>query len=260
MTIQDGHSASIGSSSNLAWRVWTTIPKRWFSWVAPYRDAVIGALADSAAWNYTLIGYAKAQTRLATAYGIWLDILCYDFLRGTLTRGGLQDDAFRALIRATILQERVTRAGMIAAVTKLTGSAPWLFEPWNTGDTGAYGNSARGLICGGQFGYGVGRGGYGSMHLPAQAFMQIHRTTPSGVPSVDGYVGTIGGYGGGSIEYVGNTTQLAGITDDLIETLVNITKPTGSIMWIAFTPAAEILTSDAGLTLTDDSGHTLTNI
>lgn len=237
MTIQSGYSAPLGSSDNIGWRVWTKIPRRWFAWIAPVRDAVIGGVADSAAWNYTLIAYAKAQQRLATAYGVWLDVFAFDFLGGTLTRNGLQDDAFRALIRATILQERVTRAGMVAAVTSLTGNTPWVFEPWNAGDTGGYSNAAQGQICT-QFGYGVGKGGYGSMALPAQTFMTVYRGAPSGVPDVDGYGGVIGGYGSGAIEYVGGDTELSGITDDVIFQLINLTKPTGVVVWTRFDEVA----------------------
>ena len=191
-------------------------------------------MSDSAEWSYSLIGYAKAQTRLATAYGVWLDILCFDFLGGWLIRNGLLDDTFRAVIRATILQERVTRLGMTQAISAITGNAPAIFEPWNTGDTGGLSNHAAGVICGGQFGYGVGNGGYGNMHMPAQFLMKVHRTTPSGVPNVDGYGGDIGGYGVGAIEYVGNNTILEGVTDDLIYQMINITRPTGTIGWIAF--------------------------
>lgn len=128
----------IGSSDNIVSRVKRLIPNRWFQYVAPYRDAVLGGLADSSAWLYGFIGYAKAQTRLSTAYGIWLDIFAFDFLGRTLIRSGANDATFRAIIRATILQERVTRAGMIDAVTKLVGAPPQMFEPWNPRDTGAY--------------------------------------------------------------------------------------------------------------------------
>lgn len=249
--------STTGSSDDILSRVKRLIPSRWFAWVAPYRDAIIGGLSDSAAWNYTLIGYAKAQTRLATAYGVWLDILCFDFLGGVLTRGGMLDDAFRAVIKATILQERVTRPGMINAVMKVTGLAPTIFEPWNTGDTGAYGNKAIGQICGGQFGYGVGNGGYGNMNLTAQSLMQVYRSAPSGVPDVDGYDGAIGGYGVGAIEYVGSTTQLEGITDEVIYKVINLTKATGSIVWVAFTNPPQFLTDDSFNPLTDDSGHKL---
>jgi hypothetical protein len=221
---------STGDKVDILSRVKQLIPKRWFKWVAPYRDAIIGGLSDSAAWNYTLVTYARAQTRVATAYGIWLDIIAYDFLGRFLTRNNAADDTFRVIIRATILQERVTRKGMIAAVTALTGKAPSVFEPWNTGDTGAY--SGPGFTCG-QFGYGVGNGGYGSMGLPCQVFMQVHRGAGSGVPGVDGYGGPSGGYGQGAIAYVGQSSELSGVTNDMIYKLINMTKPTGSTTWVA---------------------------
>lgn len=223
-----------GSSSDILSRVKRLLPTGWFSSTASVRDAVVGALSDAASWCYALTGYAKAQQRLATAYGIWLDILCYDFLGPYLTRGALNDGAFRALIKATILQERVTRAGMIAAVTAITSKAPQVFEPWNTGDTGAYSSSsATGFKCG-QFGYGVGTGGYGNMNLPGQAFMILHRGVPGGVPTVGGYGSPNAGYGVGQREYVGPYIQQVDIPDSVILDVVNKTKPTGTTMWVAF--------------------------
>src|SRR5258708_29848594 len=35
--------------------------------------------------------YARAQSRLSTAYGIWLDIFAYDFLGRFLIRNGVED-------------------------------------------------------------------------------------------------------------------------------------------------------------------------
>jgi hypothetical protein len=246
-----------GSSTDLTTRVKQLVPKRWFRWVAPYRDAIIGGLSDSASWNYGLIAYARAQTRLATAYGIWLDIFAYDFLGRFLTRSNAQDDTFRRIIRATILQERVTRAGMINAVTMLTSNAPRIFEPWNTFDTGAYTglpNTPRyGSMC-----YDVGQGGYGNMLLNDQAFINVARGSGSGVPNVDGYNNTIAGYGVGSIEYVGLKSELWGITDAMIYQLISMTKPTGTTMWVAFQPGQATITTEAGVVLTDDAGHPLT--
>ena len=250
---------TIGDSANIVDRVKQEIPKRWFRWVAPYRDAIIGGLADLAAWNYNLIGYARAQTRLASAYGIWLDIFCFDFLGRFLTRHKIAGDAFRLVIRSTILQERVTRAGMTNAITMLTGNAPSIFEPWNTGDTGAYSapGGANAPNQYGSMGYNVGQGGYGNMNLPAQVFMKITRGSGSGIPGVEGYGGSIAGYGIGAMEYVGLSSELSGITDDMIYQIINLTKPTGSICWIAFQPSIPVLTTDAGVVLTDDAGNPL---
>lgn len=230
-----------GSNVDIIARVKQLIPKRWFRFVAPYRDAILGGLADSASWNYGLIIYARAQTRLATAYGVWLDIFAFDFLGRTMTRNNAPDDAFRALIRATILQERVTRAGMTAAITALTGNVPGVFEPWNAGDTGAYSAPGPTGVKYGSMGYGVGHGGYGNMNLPGQVFLKITRGAPSGIPSVGGWGNTVEGWGVGTVEYAGALTALAGITNAMIYQLINLTKPTGSTMWTAigvFPPGA----------------------
>jgi hypothetical protein len=147
----------------------------------------------------------------------------------------MTDVIFRNVIRATILQERVTRAGMINAVTALVGSAPAIFEPWNTNDTGAY-SGIDGKKYG-SMGYGVGRGGYGNMNLPAQTFIKVTRGLPSGIPNVGGYKpggGSVGGYGVGAEEYVGPLVPLNGVTNDMIYRLISMTKPTGTTCWVAF--------------------------
>ena len=251
-----------GSSADIVSRVKQEIPKRWFSFVAPYRDAILGGLADSASWCFGLIGYARAQTRLASAYGIWLDIFAYDFLGLFLTRNNAEDNVFRALIRATILQERVTRPGMVNAITTITGgNVPMVFEPWNTFDTGAYSapGGARAPNQYGSMGYNVGRGGYGNMNLPGQVFIQIVRGFGSGVPSVVGYGNAPGGYGVGNIEYVGPSSELWGVTDAMIYDLINKTKPTGTTCWVAFQTPTDVLTSEAGIILTGDAGAELTS-
>jgi hypothetical protein len=257
-------STVTGSSNNILSRVKRLIPNRWFKFAAPYRDAVLGGLSDSAAWNYGLILYARAQTRLATAYGVWLDILAFDFLGRALLRNNVNDDIFRATIRATILQERVTRNGMISAMTALTGNVPVIFEPWNTFDTGAYsGIKAAGGVQYGSMGYGVGRGGWGNMNLPGQVFMQVGRGVPAGIPNVGGYGSTVDGYGVGQIEYSGPLLTQVGITDALINQVITQTRPTGTTAWVAIEEFAIVfgLTSESGgqPLLTDELGPQLTS-
>lgn len=248
-----------GSPDDIVQRVKRVIPRKWWLWVAPIRDAIIGGLSDIAAWSYNLIAYARAQSRLSTSYGIWLDIFAFDFVGHFLIRNGAQDDTFRRIIRSTILQERVTRPGMVNAITMLTSNAPVIFEPWNTADTGAY-TGLPGTPRYGSMGYNVGHGGYGNMNLPAQAFITIIRGAGAGVPGVSGYGNNISGYGIGAIEYVGKTSELSGITDPIIFDLINKTKPTGTTIWVAFAPPVTELTTDSGVLLTtDDGSQILTN-
>jgi hypothetical protein len=219
-----------GDATDLLERVKRLIPFRWFQWAAPLRDAIVGGLSDCAAKGYSFILYTRQQSRLATATGIWLDILCYDFLRRHLLRRGTSDTVFRNTIQATILQERVTRKGMNAALTALLNIPPFIFEPWSTNDAGAYNT--------GNFAYGMA-GGWGSLQLPGQVFIKVSRVGigPSGVPNVAGWFrgqGSIGvgGYGQGAIEYVSGVTPTIGVTDADIYQIIANTKPTGVTCWV----------------------------
>jgi hypothetical protein len=233
-----------GDSADILDRVKKLLPARWFAWVAPNRDAILGALSDIGAWCYSWIIYARLQSRIATGTDIWLDIISLDFLGRAILRQGASDSVFRALITATILKERVTRHGMFQAVKTLTGNDPVIFEPWSAGDAGAYSNFSLAQSYG-QMGYGVGRGGYGSYQFPGQVFMKVIRGASSGVPSVTGYGYGYGGYKGsdvvsgqasfgGQIEFIGSYTRLVGITDQQIENLITYTKPSGTTVWLQF--------------------------
>lgn len=135
-------------SASLADRIVRLLPSRWFSTPAPVRDAIIGGISDLLAWAWWLIGYAKAQTRLATASGIFIDIFAFDYLGLTITRRtGEVDPFYSARVGKELLRERVTRAGMAQAILDLTGSAPVIIEPW------------LGLDCGG-WTTGVGSGAF----------------------------------------------------------------------------------------------------
>jgi hypothetical protein len=214
-----------GSASDLLCRLQRVIPFRWFSNPAPNYLAVAQALLDNCVNAFNLVSYARLQTRLATATGPWLDIFVKDFLGRFIARQGASDSVFRAIARATILQERVTRAGMINAITQLVNSTPIIFEPWNPNDTGAWGV--------GNLAYNKA-GGYGSIQLPGQTFMRVSRSGlgATGIPSVDGYQGYLGGYGVGQIQYAGATASEIGVTDQDIYDMILATKPTGSTVWV----------------------------
>lgn len=212
-----------GDVDDILTRLYGLLPP-WFpdQGSAPVLDGVLTAIATTLAFVYSLYAYAQLQTRIATATDAFLDLIAYDFLGFILQRNGASDTAFRPSIQATILQERVTRAGMISALTALTGKTPIIFEPWNTGDTGAYG--------GPMIGYGAA-GAYGSMNLPGQVFITAYRGAGSGVPGIGGYGSALGGYGVGSLEYIGPDIELSGVTDDDIYDEIAITKPTGVTAW-----------------------------
>jgi hypothetical protein len=217
-----------GDANDILRRVKAVIPFYWFASVAPLRDAVLGGLADGAAWCYGWITYARQQARIATATGPWLDLIAYDFLGRFLRRKGRADSVFRTLIQATILKERVTRSGMINALTQLTGYVPVIVEPWNTGDLGGYGMPT--------LGYGVA-GGWGSMKLPGQIFLTVYLGGgESGALQVGGYGTPAIGYGVGINAYVGAPIEGVGVTNADIYATILATKPTGVICWTRIIP------------------------
>lgn len=219
---------AIGDSKNILLRVLGVLPRRWFKWGASYRDALAGGLSDLGAWCYNWIGYARLQTRLATATGVWLDIFCYDFLARNLLRNGAIDSSFRTLIQATILKERVTRKGMFRAIKTLTGNNPVIFEPWNTGDTGAWSdnNSYQNMAW-------DTTGGWGEMSLQGQVLITVTRGVGSGIANVNGLDGYQGGWDQGSIEFVSDSGGAGsiGVTNAQIYQLIVYTKPTGVTVW-----------------------------
>lgn len=213
-----------GDSTDILERVKKVIPRRWFAWIAPIFAAAFGGVSDQFAWGYAWIVYTRQQSRVATSTGIFLDIIAFDFLGRFLGRKGAADGAFRAQIIATILKERVTRAGMANALGILTGSAPDIFEPWNTLDTGAYG--VPGTLAYGQ------AGGWGSMVLPGQVFIKVRHGVGVPIQNVGGYGNYPGGYSRGSEEYSSPAQIFAATDTGQIENMIVTTKPTGVIVWV----------------------------
>ena len=126
-------------------RMRAVIPVRWFPDEAPILNGVLSGLGAAWAWAFDLLSHVKAQTRLATASGVWLDVIAQDFCGARLMRrGGEGDDAFRNRIRRELLRERGTRSAVVAVLEDLTGRTPDVFEPGLTSDTGGYNSAAGG--------------------------------------------------------------------------------------------------------------------
>ena len=115
---------------------------------------------------------------------------------------------------------------MIDALTDLTGKAPYVFEPWNPGDTGAWDV--------GTFAWDIA-GGWGDTCLPAQAFVNVI-PPGAGIPSAPGWDIALGWDVGGMW---GDMNMIDGtITDQDIYDTINKTRPTGAIVWTQLFPVA----------------------
>jgi hypothetical protein len=128
-----------GDQQDMLARLRAVLPTRWFPERAPVLDGLLGGLAAGWSWAYQQLQYVKAQTRVATATDIWLDIIANDFFGNRLVRRtGQSDAAFRNRIQLELFRERGTRSAIVAILRDLTGREPCIFEPARSTDTGGY--------------------------------------------------------------------------------------------------------------------------
>lgn len=191
---------------------------------APVVQGLLQGLAYAGAYVYSLLSYARLQTRIKSATDGWLDMIAADFFGSILLRAANQsDDSFRARILINLFRERATRAGLIRVLQDLTGRTPVVIEPTRPADTGAYGGP---LI-----GYGYA-GAYGSMSMPFQAFVIAYRPLGTGIPSVAGYGISTGGYGQASqAEWASLSMIQGGVADADIYAAIEATRPAGTTVW-----------------------------
>lgn len=216
----------IGDKADMAGRIRQMLPARWFADQSPVLDAVLGGLGQSWAGIYGLLQQVKAQARIATADGIFLDIASQDYLgAGLPRRAGEADAAFSSRLRLNLLAPRATRAAVVEAVTNLTGRNPVVFEPLNATDTGGY-NASNG--------YGVA-GGYGSLSMPYQFLLTVYRPNDLPANHAGGYGVGPGGYGAAPMFYA-SAAELAGnVSDADIYAAIASVTPTSAIAWTRLT-------------------------
>jgi hypothetical protein len=215
---------AVGDQNDFVSRLKSLLPNGWFSDTAPVLDAVLNGLAYCLAFIYSLIAYAKLQTRIATATDGFLDLVGFDYFGSFISRRlNETDTSWRARIFQNLLRPKATRQSIINLLTDLTGNIPFVFEPWRPLDCGAYGKN----ICG----YGVA-GGYGSLAVPYQAFVRAYRPLGQGIPYVAGYGNPEGAYSTASTGAWANLSQVAGaVTDADIYAAIADAKVEGTLVW-----------------------------
>lgn len=218
----------VGDTQDILSRLKAVLPARWFPDATPVLDAVLYGLATAWSWCFGLIGYVRAQTRIATATDVWLDIVAEDFFGSTLTRrSGEDDEALRLRIQQAMFQGHATRSALAGALTDITGRAPIIFEPARTTDTGGYGGTAAGPA--GLY-YGEA-GGWGSLNLPFQCFVTAFRPNGSGIAMIEGWGATAAGYGVGAMQYATLAMVQGQVTDPDIHAAIAAVMPAATIAW-----------------------------
>lgn len=218
-----GSQNKTGGAGDMLARLKMVLPARWFGDATPVLDIVLGGLASLWAGLYALIGFARTQTRIATSSGAFLDIAALDYLGdGFARRAGETDAAFSARIRANLLAPRATRAALTAALVAETGREPYLFEPFNTGDTGGYSSNTLGYNT---------TGGYGSLLLPYQVFVTAFRPVVVSVGNNGGYNFGPGGYGNAPMAWSDLANDPGLITDAEIYAAIVAVLPVNAVAW-----------------------------
>jgi hypothetical protein len=242
-----------GDTADMVARIKSVLPPTWFpDSGSPVLDGLINGLASGLAQSYALLAYVKQQSRIATASGVWLDIIAGDFFPGFIVRRTAESDtSLRNRINLEMFRRKGTRPAMVQTLTDLTGRAPVIFEPNNTGDTGGYGT-------GGTMGYGVS-GGYGSLLLPFQVFVTALRPLGTGIPTVAAYAseagstltapgGYPGGYGAGAVEYGSLAFVATDVADTDILNALNDVRPAATVAWVRITSALSTPTPPGAVT------------
>jgi hypothetical protein len=215
-----------GDQADFFARIKARMPTGWFGSSSPILDALLSGIASAFVTVYAAYQYLLAQTRLQTSTDGWLDISAADYFgeSGLPRLQNETDAAYRTRIKINIIRERGTRAAVTKILTDLTGRAPVIIEPTRPQDTGAYGYAA---------GYGVA-GAYGSLLLTYQAFVTAYRPSGSGIPLVQGYGTSPGGYSTPSrAEYASLGSMTTGVTDAAIYAAIASVLPAATIAWVA---------------------------
>jgi hypothetical protein len=217
----------IGDQQDFFARIKARMPSGWFGTDSPILDALLAGIASAFVAVYAAYQYLLAQTRLQTSTDGWLDISAADYFgENGLRRLQNETDAnYRTRIKINIVRERGTRAAITKILTDLTGRAPTIVEPTRPQDTGAYRS--------GGIGYGVA-GAYGSLLLNYQAFVTAYRPAGSGLPYIQGYGTSPGGYATPSRAAYANIGDMTtGVTDAAIYAAIASVIPAATIAWVA---------------------------
>lgn len=217
----------IGDIADMAGRLLALLPAGWFGDTTPVLTALLQGLGAAFSRFWSLLQAVILQTRIKTATGMFLDLISADFFGVRLLRFVDESDAaFQTRVLQALLRPRATRSALTTALLQLTGSAPVIFEPARTTDTGGYTIGGIGYGSGtGATGFESG-GGWGSLALPYQFFITVFRPAGGGIAELAGY-GT-----GGIPVYASLSMEVTGIADSFIQAAVPPLLPAGTTAWM----------------------------
>lgn len=207
------------------------LPRTWFPDEAPVLDGILFGIAGTMTWAFGLLSFVRAQGRIATASGLFLDIAAYDYLGNRIRRRDGEADAFfRLRLLRQILRPKTTRQSVSDALFDLTGHRPLIFEPGRPADTGGWDTPA--------FAFNAA-GGWGSRRLPYQAFLTGYRVTGGGPPHISGFDNAPGSWGPGSFAMQSPAALLMNISDQNMDEAIASTISANTVVWRRYRPPVE---------------------
>jgi hypothetical protein len=213
-----------GSDDDIKSRMISVHPLGWFPDEDPVRDVATSGLAWAYGRIWDFLMFVKAQTRLKTTAGAFLDLYALDFFGLRFRRRpGQNDDAFRAAVAKEIVRERVTRTGLVNAVADISGQKVIAWEPWHGGDCGGYDTNKLAYDDTGR---------WGSLDHPRQIFLDAVQPKGEGIKHSGGFDALPGGLNTAPLT-MGDERMISGpVTRADIYRTIRSNKPAGVIVWI----------------------------
>ncbi len=217
-----------GDQTDILQRLRALVPASWFRDAHGEIDAVLGGVAANEAFIYNLVQFAKAQTRVQSASGGFLDLFAFDYFGLHFQRKPGQSDAAWALaIENELLRARVTRSAVIKAVHDLTGTQVTLFEPWNAADTGGFGAA---------WALNEPKSAWGSGAYPYTMFITAVEPLGAGIANLSGLNDAQGGFGAGEFALADVHLTQGAVTNQNIYDTINATRASGITAWLSIGP------------------------
>lgn len=226
---------SVGSVADIAARIISTTPKRWFidtkRLLFPVVSAIIYGSATALSWVHALNGYVANQTRRVTTSDLFLDLGLFDFFGLRVRRKPAQPDAsVRATWQNEVLRRRNTRAFVQQAVQDLTGTPVTIFEAFNPMDTGGFGV---------QWAFNEPACAWGSSGYPYTMFINAVQPIGTGIPNLSGLNNAQSGFAsvGSQFALADLSLTTGAVTNQDIYDMINSTRSAGITCWVNIGPA-----------------------
>lgn len=167
---------STGDVKDMAARIAATLPP-WVPTSLPIINAVLTGIAKGFSSVYVLLQFMRAQSRVRTASGGFLDLISLDYFGTNMVRRtGEPDATFQARLLKELLRPRVTVAAIRQMLIDLTGRIPIITEPGNPANIGGLDTGPLALDI----------DGCSIVVAGNQVFITAFRPQGNGVPLVSG--------------------------------------------------------------------------